>query len=751
MTPNGTPIKELSSSNLGVSKDFFAPPPSRVIRAWERAPVAAQAPRLNGQKIWKKRGGRLSGDKENNINEAQVELEKEGVGARKRVRVLGTKENIGNAPWKKIEHASSNSRSVLAAKDVNTAFQRDAPAEFCGHESTNEVEIDGSKSIQFVPRKRTNTNHVITPKKNSRRAVSNAQSIVKRSPTKNRRRRSTRRSLRGGDLSETDCIEPTERPADVKVTHQEIVTESPPDLSPEVALASPEGRPLEGTIKPAIESNLVESSTRSPKKQLRAGIRRSSRQSAQLKRLSITAMEDEASKASVGSSKGGHDRVTMRASEIEPLDDRLSIPRQSNMCEETAEQMSSQSHHGMDSPEQSYLDVTESANLELRPSSVENDKHISSHETEQVLGAPLTSSDREESEEFFSLDSTFDPDLDVVPDSANLEDEEDPASNEIADATSETESDEDSEMESASIDGNIINDDPDLSDTIDGEIQEPVVNIPALMGDNGDVSDDDVDIDIDLLNDFVARMRATKAAKGKKDTAKRKPLGEYSPTSLMVDVIMANQIPESPDVQEEFDVRSSPSSKRRSRKNKVAAGEDENLDGQSTRRSGRTRIPVVKPPSAPSFIPVRRLGLDDEMVSRRNEEKEIATLTRVNTRKNKAEASPAAEVLVRLAVEKELVKRNSAFREMKERREKYDEEKFEAQKSQKKKAKSVTWAEKLEDFQSSEGQVEAGKDKGPKAEAKKTAVKVGVRSSKLARVPPVNGTPVSKRKTKGRS
>lgn len=57
-------------------------------------------------------------DKENgNDHDVQLELDKEGTGSRKRVRILGSKENIGNAPWKRIEDMLNNARAVLAAKD----------------------------------------------------------------------------------------------------------------------------------------------------------------------------------------------------------------------------------------------------------------------------------------------------------------------------------------------------------------------------------------------------------------------------------------------------------------------------------------------------------------------------------------------------------------------------------------------------------------------------------------------------------
>ena len=82
-----------------IQTDAFAPPPTRrIIRGWDRAPVPARAPRLHGQKVWKKVGLRAASIEETQ-DEAQEELEKEGAGARKKSRTLTARENINNAMW----------------------------------------------------------------------------------------------------------------------------------------------------------------------------------------------------------------------------------------------------------------------------------------------------------------------------------------------------------------------------------------------------------------------------------------------------------------------------------------------------------------------------------------------------------------------------------------------------------------------------------------------------------------------------
>ena len=57
---------------------------------------------MQGRKVWKKVGVRTSSkedDKENH-EAAQEELERGGMGSRKRARVRGGKENISDALWK---------------------------------------------------------------------------------------------------------------------------------------------------------------------------------------------------------------------------------------------------------------------------------------------------------------------------------------------------------------------------------------------------------------------------------------------------------------------------------------------------------------------------------------------------------------------------------------------------------------------------------------------------------------------------
>jgi len=182
------------------------------------------------------------------------------------------------------------------------------------------------------------------------------------------------------------------------------------------------------------------------------------------------------------------------------------------------------------------------------------------------------------------------------------------------------------------------------------------------------------------------------------------------------------------------------------------------MEPKSIRRSGRTRLPVVKSPvAAPSFIPVRRLGQDGDttVTLKRSEEKELAALTRVNTRKNKGAALSVSELLKKKGEEKE----DPALRQ-RLLKEVFDEK---AQKGKKGKARNVEWAAEIAQFQEAvvanskkvpvgvEAEKEPAVEKDKKVvEEKKGAVRVGSRS-KIALGMGMNGTPAPRRKTRERA
>lgn len=156
--------------------------------------------------------------------------------------------------------------------------------------------------------------------------------------------------------------------------------------------------------------------------------------------------------------------------------------------------------------------------------------------------------------------------------------------------------------------------------------------------------------DTDMLRDFLCKVKANKAAKAaikRKKSLPHSPIqiplaeteGRISPTpnEVSTDIIHTHQVQSD---------SASPSKKRRRVVHTAKDGPEDSEGPSSTtpvRRSTRTRLPVVKVPSnasmAPSLIPVRLESEQDITVTlRKSEDKELAVLTKVNTRKNKGSA-----------------------------------------------------------------------------------------------------------------
>jgi hypothetical protein len=252
--------------------------------------------------------------------------------------------------------------------------------------------------------------------------------------------------------------------------------------------------------------------------------------------------------------------------------------------------------------------------------------------------------------------------------------------------------------------------------------------------------------DTDMLRNFLTRVKANKAAKA---PTKRKRSLPHSPLRIPLGEMDGNLSPSPIKPADGFDLIQSPSSPKRGPPEEVP-------EAKSCRRSGRTRLPTKAIPGVPSFIPVRRLGQEAEttVALKRNEEKEIAALTRVNTRKNKGAALTAAEVLAKKSEEKEdPVMRQRLLKEVFNERKGKDKHGSERKGT----GKNVTWAEELAQFQTlDKSRLEPSKsDKEEKTgqveeEKKQGAVRVSVRS-KMALGMAVNGTPAPKRRIRGRA
>ncbi|KAH6673240.1 hypothetical protein B0J14DRAFT_592822 [Halenospora varia] len=284
-----------------------------------------------------------------------------------------------------------------------------------------------------------------------------------------------------------------------------------------------------------------------------------------------------------------------------------------------------------------------------------------------------------------------------------------------------------------------------------------------------------------MLRNFLSRVKADKAAKAETAGSKRKRSLPHSPLQLPLGESLGTaDSPTSPKPKDEFDVSlpSASPSKRRKRNTAPPSEDEEVTEPKSIRRSGRTRLPMKTTNlPAPSLIPFRRMGQDggdNTITIRRSEEKELAALTRVNTRKNKGAALCPADVLAKKGQKEDPASRQRHLKEI------FDEK---ASKKKSKKAKTVVWAEEIASFQAADGkekkvkvvkekelkeakvvekeieittpaekskptekaekvEAEKGKEK-PKQEKKSAIPRVGMKS-RIARAA-TNGTPMRKR------
>jgi hypothetical protein len=284
--------------------------------------------------------------------------------------------------------------------------------------------------------------------------------------------------------------------------------------------------------------------------------------------------------------------------------------------------------------------------------------------------------------------------------------------------------------------------------------------------------------DTDLLRNFLSRVKANKAAKASTSIPKRKRSLPHSPIQLPLGTAPTTSSPTSPKTnhndemdelnQDDFNVSApaaSPSKRRKLTQHAHEHTEAEGSQSRATRRDGLrpSRLPsrIQKQAAAPSFIPLRRLNGkagENTVTLPRNEEKELATLTKLNTRLNKGTATLPSQVLSKQGEKDDPVSKHKALKEA------FDEKESAAKKGKNKKRKTVVWAKELATFQTeSKSENEPGsilpsvavttveEMKTAPKEGKKKAVKVGgSMRSKMSLGMAANGTPAPKRKVRER-
>lgn len=623
--------------------------------------------------------------------------------------------------------------------------------------------------LQFIPRKRTNTDHVITPKKPLRQTTldrkEEAPSVAEHPNAIVAKTTRPRKSLRKSLIASTN-----DNASDPKTSKAQTRISSSTEHLPSIEGAASGGKEPEAPVG--------ESTSR----------RRVLRRSTVATRRSIAHVEQPSDIEHIGSQSTEHGpQDTTKSIIFIPANltpsgelvtsngsDKLPVTGNTNFCditgldltlplEATTECESSLGipvHILTSTTDSQVLDAVDGKRTEISANSGEDVKQIQVAHMERNISN--------------SMETTHDQTADILENQNSSSEFQDPTT------SSETEERPVAFQDTTNADGGSLagdvaspiptgstsslksgDDAPRTESNVASEapaeldVHQDIQNVEAPdVPDSSSLATSYDHDDTDMLRNFLTRVKANKAAK---NPPKRKRSLPHSPLRIPLGNLDNNASPSPLQLQKvnEFDVAEPSPSKRKKKPSPLAQCENE----PEPRRSGRTRPPVKEPPGAPSFIPVRRLGqdIDTTVTLKRNEEKELAALTRVNTRKNKGNALTALEVLAKKSEEKEdPVMRQRLLKEV------FDEKVEKGRQDKEKKGrekKSVTWAEELAQFQTltkgKPGEDTDDKEKEKEVVAqggedkKQGAVRVGVRS-KTALGMALNGTPAPKRKMRGR-
>jgi hypothetical protein len=719
-------------------------------------------------------------------DDAEAELAKEGAGARKKLRKTGARDQIADAPWLangpdsiwnlagKLTRVPSSIWKLTIPTDAAASTHVQAPGTPA---KTFLIGEDSIQPIQLIPGKRTNVDHIVTPRKPALKRAHERFAQAERTtegPAEEkcaRRRKSARKSLR-------------------KSTRNSII-EPMMNESTEISKEREDGN--KSVIRTTLVNPVIEAIREStPRKNLRRSTRSS--------RSSIAPLKD--SQEGTGDELGGFttSQKSAETTEVAAALDASGVENNNHMTNEsdqagamvtTIPDISSESP-GANAQDlkgsAEFADVKDEGSEQMEGTTSEDD-HVGQIILEdEMLASPPGDITKGE---LSPMENERVASLDVPSPTAHTDPEEESAEkNEVLGDLTEvsivqasvpeqpstavkTAAEQDTEMEDFGpvIDGNEamspINDtnfdvaEASPSSTEDS-IEDADQSSKTVLGkseDHEDATNNSAtsnyhNDDTDMLLNFLTRVKADKAAKAQKSSPKprRKRSLPHSPLRLPLGDMDTNlsPSPKKPTDAPDFDAIILPESPSKSKRTKgsspVKTLDEDTLDlNKPIRRSGRTRLPVKKDtvvPGGPSFIPVRRLGqdVDTTVTLKRTADKELAALTRVNTRKNKGGAVSALEVLAKKEAEKEdPVMRQKMLKEA------FDE-KAEKAARKNKKGRNVAWAAELARFQS----IEEKEPEKELLEEKKKPVRVGVRS-KIALGMAMNGTPAPKRRGRAKA
>ncbi|KAL2159340.1 hypothetical protein VTH06DRAFT_2343 [Thermothelomyces fergusii] len=166
------PVTDWRCRDNPVTAECFLPPRFSCPRAWERVAVAPVPGLRRQSKIWKRVGGLATGSGQSPYIRAMAELEKQGMGPRKRARHAHHMQAWGDAKWDpRAEGHPDGHQDIAEAQGMVS----DA-----AHEATTTTTILKTKpatypeeSLKWVPRKRHNSRWPIVPKSEAGDPTSN--------------------------------------------------------------------------------------------------------------------------------------------------------------------------------------------------------------------------------------------------------------------------------------------------------------------------------------------------------------------------------------------------------------------------------------------------------------------------------------------------------------------------------------------------------------------------------------------------
>ncbi|AEO59594.1 hypothetical protein MYCTH_2308011 [Thermothelomyces thermophilus ATCC 42464] len=158
-----TPAADMLSQDNPITAECFLPPRFSCPRAWQRVAVAPVPGMRRQSRIWKRVGGLTVGTGQSPYIRAMAELERQGMGPRKRARHAHHLQAWGDAKWDpRAEERPDGHQDIVEAQGmVSDAAHK--PTTTTNNTKTKPATYP-EESLKWVPRKRHNSRWPLAPK-----------------------------------------------------------------------------------------------------------------------------------------------------------------------------------------------------------------------------------------------------------------------------------------------------------------------------------------------------------------------------------------------------------------------------------------------------------------------------------------------------------------------------------------------------------------------------------------------------------